>query len=127
MSGLFDASLVRSVMPTLPNVFTMTLRNKITQGGNSTDAGEVADGYGPAKSVKVRRRPCTEEELVSANVTRSDSVITFSVLDDGSFPNFVKPEEEARIVDEVGGQWTVKKIKATALETVFSCVCFKGW
>lgn len=87
----------------------------------------MADGYAAAKTVKVRRRPCNEDELVSANLTRSDSVITFSVIDDGSDPNFTKPEEEARITDEAGVNWTVNKIKATALETIFACVCIKGW
>lgn len=126
MSGLFDASLPQSLYPTLPNVFTMTLRNKTSAGGNS-DAGVTADGYAAAKTIKTRRRPATQDELLRANLLGADKVIVFSVLNDGSDPTFEAPLPEGRITDEAGAQWTVKKVEDKVLETLFACICVQAW
>lgn len=126
MSGLFDASLPQSLYPTLPNVFTMTLQNKTARGGN-TDAGPVADTRGTPKTVRVRRRPPTDEELVQAQLTRSDKNVVFSVLNDGSDATFEAPQLEGRITDENGVVWEIKTIDAKILETLYSCLCVRDW
>lgn len=126
MSGLFDASLPQSLYPTLPNVFAMQLQVKTTQGGNS-DTGQTADGYAAAITVNVRRRPATTDELQRANLLGADNIVTFSVLNDGAYPNFMKPFPESRITDEQGVQWTVKTVTSKVLDTLFACVCVQGW
>lgn len=126
MSGLFDASLPRSLYPTLPNVFTMSLSVKTAQGGN-TSAGQTADGYATARPIQARRRPANQDELVRANLLGADKTIVFSVIDDGSDAGFVRPAIESRITDEVNVQWTVKHVTDKMLETLFSCVCVQGW
>lgn len=125
MSGLFDASLPQSLYPTLPNVFSMTLRNKITTGGNSS-SGPAADGFTAAKTVSVRRRPATDEE-VQRNALVGQKTITLSVLNDGSDPNFLKPEIDGYITDEDGVSWTIKDVKSAVMETLFPCVCVRRW
>jgi hypothetical protein len=126
MSGLFDATLPQSLYPALVNVFPMTMRNKSSQGGN-TSAGQTADGYGTTKNVNVRRRPATEDELVRSNLIGVDNVITFSVLNDGTDSDFERPYPEARITDEAGVQWTVKRVEVKVLDTLFSCISVQGW
>jgi hypothetical protein len=127
MSGIFDKSLPQAFYPALPNVFAMTMRLKIAQGTNSTDTGPTADGYSPVKTVNVRRRPPTQDELVRANLLGADRIVMHCVLNDGTDVNFVAPQIETRITDEVGVQWTVKQIKETILETVYDCTCVQGW
>lgn len=126
MSGLFDASLPKSLYPVLVNTYVMQLQNKVSQGGNS-DTGPTADGYAVAINVNARRRPATTEELQRANILGADNTITFSVLDDGAYPNFTKPFPEDRITDEQGIQWTVKRVESKVLDTLFSCICVQGW
>lgn len=126
MSGLFDVTLPQSLYPTLVNVYAMTMRNKITQGGNAS-TGQTADGYGTLKNVNVRRRPATEDELVRSSLIGVDNVITFSVLNDGTDSSFERPYPEARITDEAGVNWTVKRVEPKILESLFSCVCVQGW
>lgn len=126
MSGLFDASLPQSLYPTLPHVFTVTLRNKTSAGGN-TAAGNVADGYGSALPVSARRRPCTQDELVRANLLGADKTISFSILKTGTEAAWEDPQPEARITDHLGVNWTVKTVKDTVMSTLFACVCVQGW
>jgi len=126
MSGLIDPSLAKSLYPTLPNVFAMTLQNKTSQGGNS-DGGQTSDGYAAAITVNSRRRPATTDELQRASLLGADNTITFSVLDDGAYPNFSRPYPESRITDEQGVQWTVKRVESKVLDTLFSCICVQGW
>lgn len=126
MSGLFDKTLPQSLYPTLPNVFAMRLQNKTAKTGD-TDAGAVADTRGTVKTVNVRRRPPTDAELAQAQIARSDKVVVFSVLDDGSDATFEAPRVEGRITDESGVVWEIKSVKATVLETLFSCMCVRDW
>lgn len=126
MSGLFDAQLPQSLFPLLPNVFTMTLRNKSAAGGTSEGGGEVADTYAAGQTVSVRRRPSTMDELNRANLLGADKVITLVVLKPAS-GSFTPPTNEATITDESSVVWTVKRVSADVLETLYTCVCVQEW
>ena len=126
-SGLFDAALPQSLYATLPNVEPLTMTNKATQGGNTTAAGPVADGYAAAKTVSARRRKSTRDELIKANLLTADNVLTFSVLNDGSDATFEAPRPEARFTDGAAVQWTVKRVTGAIFDTLFQCTCVQGW
>jgi hypothetical protein len=114
---VFDENLPRAYFSLLPGVRLVTV--EVRTGAGSPDAKG-------SFTCNARRRPATEEELRTANLTASHLIRTFCLLNEGQ-AGFVEPRESTVLTDSDGSKYTVKAVTAKILDTLYNCVCVKQW
>lgn len=107
---------IQSNFALLPNVRTVTLVPK-------TAFASPADTTATPLPLPARRRTAKQSEIVRAGLLMSDTVIVYSVLDDGTRP-FREPKIEDTIIDGTR-LWNIMSVGEKLQECLYPCICIE--